>query len=291
LIIKNQRIQLPHPLHDNITSASSTSSSTTKVALSTVEGQKEAQGIAPAEVKRLRKQPRRGNSPHLRTRPYTIEDGDEDTNARTQQSYRINNIHSTHSSTSTTSRPRPGEPELIRRVHAIISVPVKEEEADGFSSNALDVESAEFLDSGPSGTPSPSASMPSTSRSQTRVQALSSPPQVRAEQSSTDASRTKSGRIVKPAPNRLRRDGGTYAVDLHHLVDDEGGDEGFRGGLADDGDSDHDEDYDEHVRIRNRKKRRRESEPQARRKSRVIDDDDDGDELMIGAEVRVLRLR
>jgi hypothetical protein len=289
-MIKHQRNQPPHPLVDNVTSASSTSSSATRVALSTVEDQEEVRGVAPGEVKRPRKQPRRGNSPRLRTRPYTIEDGDEDADAHTQQSHRISNVQSTHSSTSTTSRPRPGEPELIRRVHAIISVPVKEEEADGFSSNALGVESTELLDSGPPGTPSPSASMPSTSRSQTRVQALSSPSRVRAEQTSTDASRTKSGRIVKPAPNRLRRDGGTYAVDLHHLIDNEGDDEKFHGGLADDGDSDRDENYDEHERIRNRKKRRRESEPQARRKSRVIDDDD-GDELMIGAEVRALRLR
>jgi hypothetical protein len=153
-------------------------------------------------------------------------------------------------------------PELVRRVHAVISMPVKEEEDDAY---ALGVESGGLFDSG--GTP------PSTDRGIN-------------ESGPSQAPRTKSGRIVKKAPSRVhsgRTDGPSYLeLDEEDAQSDE---------ADDDGDNMMDGDYDDEEGVRGRKRRNR-SQPRRSRsttaKKRTVTDEDDPLLLRHISEVRDL---
>lgn len=255
-----------HTLPDEL--SASTSSAVTKVSKSRPPQSNEGADrslTAVEEPEQPRRKPARRSTPaRPRVRPRAVpDDEDEEDEAQLAHPPRPATAPARKSAIAESAHgAQPRETQLIRRVRAVISIPVKQED------DALGVESGGLFDSGlTESTASRSLSISSTSRSATRVH----PPR---------PAKTKSGRVVRPAPNRLSRDGG-YAEDDY----DEG--DGGVMALADVGDSDGDEDYEARERSRGRKKLRRESEARPRRKSPIVEEDEEDDELMIGAEVGV----
>lgn len=209
---------------------------------------------AVEESDNVRRKAPRSTPVRVRQRPRTIDDAEDE------------EVHPAKSSRPRTQSARrsvltePVETQLIRRVHAVISVPVKEEERE-----PRGVESAGLFDSGYA----ESARSRSVSRGSAR-------------RLLGHTSQTKSGRHVRPAPNRLSRNG-EYAGDDYE--EDEY--ENNHKTRADDGDNDRDDDYDDHEHTHGRKKPRREPDTRTRRKSLVVEENsEEDDELMIGAEVR-----
>jgi hypothetical protein len=135
--------------------------------------------------------------------------------------------------------------ELVRRVHAFISVPVKEEDDD--EQYALGVESAGLFDTG--GTPPHTDNAPIDA---TRHHSKSAP------------ARTRSGRVVRKAPPPIH----SGRPSMPAYVEDDDEEDGQAPAESSDEDNTRDQDYDDDQQAHERRKRHKSQSRRSRSRTR-----------------------